>query len=283
MSHLDNEHIAGLIDGTITKKERETFLEHLSGCKECLTVYSETLKFIEEEKAENVPFGERLKITVRRFGDSMNALFPQKILIPAAVVLVLIVFITPILLNQIRQAKIREHQVGYIADSVTETETYALAPSTDEVYAAVRAGIFVEDLSLIVNISKEEMLQTKVAGMLGNQLKLFDTEENALSTDAGHVEKTNFETVVQRIGELMEKRSLSDAFQLGRFVEQTTLSTFKGKIPDPAIVDGFLQIARKYEHKFPVGVFKELEKMKKTTESTEVRELSGNIRKIFFD
>ncbi len=283
MKHLDDEDIAGLIDGTVNKKERKTFLKHLSQCKDCLTVYSETLKFIEDEKAVRVPFGEKLKITLQGVWESMGTLVPIKILIPTAAALVFILLITPILLNQLRQTGIRNHQVEFIAGRVTKTESYALAPSNDEVYAAVRAGIFVEDLSLLVNISKEKELKTKVAGMLSSQLELFDTEEKSLSRDAAHIEKKNFESVVQRIRELLENRSLYGPFQLGRFVEQSILSTFEGKIPGPEVVEEFLQIARKYETKFPVGVFKELNQMKKSTESLEIRKRSGNIRKIFFD
>ena len=69
MKHLEDEDIARMIEGKISKKERENFLKHLSQCETCLTLYSETLKFVEEDKKEkNLLRFPNLKELAPRFG-----------------------------------------------------------------------------------------------------------------------------------------------------------------------------------------------------------------------
>lgn len=289
MRHLEDEDIAGIIDKTISKKERETFLKHLSQCEMCRSIYSETLKFIEGEEKEKekekekvtVPFGEKIKITASRFGRAIETLIPKKVLVPAAA-LILILIITPFFLNHLHQKKIRNAQAGFIADRITDMESIDFAPSKDETYAAVRAGIFVEDLSLVVQTGDKQELRKKVAGRLNDELNiLFKSDAASLFPDLEHMEKKDLENVVQRIRELPEKRSLSELFQLGRFVEQTILSTFADKRPRPGDIQAYLSIARK--HQLPVGVSKDLENLGKSTKAGEIREFSRNIRKIFFE
>ncbi len=264
MRHLEDEDIAGIIDKTISKKERETFLKHLSQCEMCRSIYSETLKFIEGEEKEKVtvkvtvPFGEKIKITASRFGRAIETLIPKKVLVPAAAALIFILIITPILVNHFHQQEIRNAQAGFIADRITDMESADFAPSKDEKYAAVRAGIFVEDLSLVVQTSGKQELRKKIAGRLNDELNiLFKSDTASLFPDLEHIEKKDLENVVQHIRELLEKRTLSELFQLGRFVEQTILSTFADERPHPGDIRDYLQIARK--HQLPVGVSKDLE------------------------
>lgn len=284
MKHLEDEDIARMIDGTISKKERETFLKHLSECDTCLSVYSETLKFIEDEEKEKekIPFIEKIKILIRRFWHVTETIFPKKVLIPATAALIFILIITPILVNHFHQQEIRNAQAGFIADRIMDMESANFAPSEDETYAAVRAGIFVEDLSLVVQTSGKQELRKKIAGRLNDELKiLFKSEAASLFPDLEHIEKKDLEKVVQHIRELLEKRALSELFQLGRFVEQIILSTFADEPPQPEDIQKYLLIARK--HQLPVGISKDLENLGKSTKAGEIREFSRNIRKIFFE
>ena len=281
MKHLEDEDIAGMIDGTVSKKERETFLKHLSECETCLSVYSETLKFIEEEE-KKVPFIEKIRIAVQRFWQTMETILSKKVLIPAAAALILILIITPFFLNHLHQKKIRNARVGFIANLIMDMESARFAPSEDETYAAVRAGIFVEDLALVVQTSDKQELRKKIAGRLNDELKiLFKSDAASSFPDLEHIDKKNLEKVVQHIHELLERRSLSELFQLGRFVEQTILSTFADERPQPEDIQKYLLIARK--HQLPVGISKDLENLGKSTKAGEIREFSRNIRKIFFE
>lgn len=286
MKHLEDEDIAGLIDGTVTKKERETFLKHLSECETCLSVYSETLKFIEEEEKEKemekFPFIEKIKTLIQRFWQATGTFIPKKVLVPVAAVLIFLLIITPFLLNHLQQKKIRNAQVGFIASRIMDMESVGFAPTADEKYAAVRAGVFVQDLSLLVETSGKQELQVKIAGKLSDELDIiFKSEATSLFPDLEQMEKKNLEKALQHIRELLEEHSLSELFQLGCFVEQTILSTFADERPQADDIRKYLPIARK--HQLPVGVSKDLKKLKVSTRISEIRELSRNVRKIFYE
>lgn len=46
MSHIEDEDIARMIDGNISKMEREDFLRHFSECDSCLSIYTDALEFL---------------------------------------------------------------------------------------------------------------------------------------------------------------------------------------------------------------------------------------------
>jgi hypothetical protein len=54
MKHLEDEDIGKMIEGTISKKERENFLKHLSECSTCFEVYTDTLKFTMKERKPKI-------------------------------------------------------------------------------------------------------------------------------------------------------------------------------------------------------------------------------------
>jgi len=282
MKHLEDEDIARMIEGTISKKERENFLKHFSECETCLSVYSETFKFIEEEKkGKFILKFPNLKETVRRFGQAMDDIFTIKRLALAAAALVIIVLMGFVVLKKIHDMRIENAKIVCIKESVTEMEAYAFAPSEDERDAAVRAGNFVQDLSLLVN-SGEEELRMKIVNILIRELKMISKNEtDSLSRDLENIERKNFETVVQRIRELMEKRSLSELFQFGRFLEHSILSTFENKVPKQEDIEKYHRIVR--ENKFPPGVSKELKKLKKSSKNGEIREICMAIKEIFLE
>jgi hypothetical protein len=281
MRHLEDEDIARLIDGTIGKKEREDFLKHLSECETCLSVYSEALKFIEEEK-KKTPFIEKIKIPSQRFRQAVETIIPKRILIPAAAALIIILLMAPFVLNELQQRRIRNAKVEYIAYSIEEMETYAFSPSKDIIYAAVRAGIFVEDLSLLVNTGEKE-LKTKIATMLSGELKIFISETSALLKHVENIDRKNYKTIVRNIRALVEKRSLSELFRFGCFVEHSILSSYENKTPDQEDIDKYQQIAQKYKDKLPIGVFKELKKLTPTIEKEKSKTICIAIKQIFLE
>ena len=284
MRHLEDEDIARLIDGTISKKEREDFLKHLSECETCLSVYSETLMFLEKEKKRKTIW-ELLpnpKETADRFGNAIGTMFPKKRLIPALAVLIIILLMVPFVLNEFHKRRIKNAQVEFIAKSVEEMETYAFSPSKDEIAAAVRTGIFVEDLSLLVNTDEKE-LKTKIAKMLSGELKIFISETSALPQYLANIDRKNYKTIVQNIRDLVEKRSLSELFRFGCFVEHSILSTYENKTPDQEDIDKYQRIAQKYKDKLPIGVFKELKKLTPTIEKEKSKTICIAIKQIFLE
>lgn len=105
MKHLSDEDIARLIDGKTGKKERAAFLKHISDCEDCLTIYTETLEFIEAEKQEPTAatFPGPLEI-LSRIKQPVSSIFPGKkwILVPALAILLIVflLIIVPVILKQ---------------------------------------------------------------------------------------------------------------------------------------------------------------------------------------
>lgn len=84
MTHLTDEDIARLLDGHIDKQEREDFLHHFSQCHQCLTIYTETLKFIAAEKQKPAPVKlPRFLGIAPRIKQTIGFLFPGKRWVPA--------------------------------------------------------------------------------------------------------------------------------------------------------------------------------------------------------
>jgi hypothetical protein len=281
MRHLEDEDIARLIDGNISKKERETFLKHLSECETCLSVYSETLKFIEEDE-KKIPFTEKIKIPAQRFWQTIETIIPKKVLIPATAALIIILLMVPFVLNERHQRRIKNAQVEFIAKSFEEMETYPFSPSKDEIVAAVRTGTFVEDLSLLVNTGEKE-LKMKIVKKLNGELKKFISEKSSFPQYLVNIDRKNYETIVQNIRALIEKRSLSELFQFGCFVEHSILSTYENKTPNQEDIDKYQRIAHKYKGKLPIGVFKELKKLKPTIVKEKSKSICIAIKQIFLE
>lgn len=101
MTHLKEEDMARMISGNVGKKERRKFLEHLSRCEFCNQVFTETLRFFqEEERSEEV-----LKLPAyaakeeSRFRQVIDALFKRPILVPALAAVIIILLIVTFLLT----------------------------------------------------------------------------------------------------------------------------------------------------------------------------------------
>lgn len=280
MEHLEDEDIARMIDGTISKRERERFLEHLSGCDSCLTVYNESLKFVEQEgKEKSVLKMPNLGGIADRFWQTVKSIFATRRLIPVYAVLLIVVVLLPFLLKE-------NVQVKYIEDTTALLESrgvHSFVGSNNEMYAAVRAGIFTEELSLLVDYGGKEELRGKLVKWLINELKvLFSTGVDSLLPDLSNLEEGTFDAIVQRIRDMLEKRSLEELFQFGRFVEQGILSCTDGKRPLVEEVEKYRSlVASQYQDKLPPGVLKELNKFSAATGINESKEILTGIKDIF--
>ncbi len=81
MTHPTDEMAAGLVDGTISKEEREQVLNHLDQCEECRAVFAESLKFLQQEERTGI---------LEELPGGANKFRPAKVIPIAASVLIMI-------------------------------------------------------------------------------------------------------------------------------------------------------------------------------------------------
>jgi len=159
--------------------------------------------------------------------------------------------------------------------------TQGFAPSGNKPAAALRAGIFVEDLTLVVNAGGNENLKRKITKMLGSQLKIFTGAENSLLGELAAIEKKNLPRIVQRIQDLVKHRSLVELFGFGRFIENSLLLLFENKLPPQADIEKYLIIAR--EQDLPQGVLNNLEELKTVKNVEQGKKACIAIKNIFLE
>lgn len=281
MGHLKHEDMARMIGGNINKRARKKFLKHLSRCQSCSKVFTETLKFFEEEEGEQeevftLPV---LQKKFPRFLYSVGDFFANKKLRPAfaAVVLILVLLTLPFILT--RHGQISDQVQSIKERFLSPKSAYSFSGSPDEISSALRAGIFIEDLSVVVNHAKDKELKTKIGKRLIIQLRNISPEETDKlfpnPEDVGKLKKA-----VKNIERLIESRSLTEPFLFGRFLERTFLAAFQDKRPLPEDIEKFRQIARRPG--LPPAVLIELDKLKTATENDDIKDACEKIEKIFF-
>jgi hypothetical protein len=282
MNHLEIEDIGRLIDGNVRKQERKLFFKHLSECKACLTLYNETLKFMGDEKKSKslLKFPIPGKITVSGVYKAISTIFTMKRYQLALVAMLIILVMVPFMVKESSQQKIKNARIQYIENKIENIGSPAFFPSGGKIYTAVRTGIFIEDLSILVQTDGKEELQQKVKQMLGRELKQLPDKENPLLQELARLNKKNFAVMVQHIKELMEKQSLTEYFRFGRFIGQSIRATFENQIPKQEDIEKYRRVAQ--EFKLPPGVIKRLNKLKTTTDIKENRDIFIEIEEIFF-
>jgi hypothetical protein len=282
MNHLEIEDIGRLIDGNVRKQERKLFFKHLSECKACLTLYNETLKFMGDEKKSKslLKFPIPGKITVSGVCKAISTIFTMKRYQLALVAMLIILVMVPFMVKESSQQKIKNARIQYIENKIENMGSPAFFPSGGAIYTAVRTGIFIEDLSILVQTDGKEELQQKIKQMLGRELKQLPDKENPLLQELARLNKKNFAVMVQHIKELMEKQSLTEYFRFGRFIGQSIRATFENQIPEQGDIEKFRRIAQKF--KLPPGVFKRLSKLKTTKNVKENRDIFIEIEELFF-
>ena len=280
MEHIEYEDLGRLIDGNVRKQERKRFFKHLSECKACLTLYNETLTFMGEEKKKKSLLTFPILRKIKALWPAVNTIFTAKRYGLAFAAVLIILFTVPFIVNEFSQPGIKNAKIKYIENRIENSSSPAFFPSGSELYIAVRAGIFVEDFSVLVQTDGKVELQRKINRMLSRQLRQLADEKYSPLQDT-HLKKKNFSAMVQRIEELIKKQSLTELFHFGRFIGQSIHATFENQIPKQGDIEKYLRIAQKY--KLPPGVHKRLNKLKKNTGCKESRELFKEIEDVFFE
>jgi hypothetical protein len=258
MKHLEDEDIAKLIDGKTGKEEREIFLKHLSECKQCLTLYSQTLKFTRDDDKLKIPGFE--KTFISRFHlylwEMPREIFAVKKYRTAFAVTVLIILAGFFLLKDRSPVKIPGAVEQTIAENIADIENnpvYSFSGSKKD--AAVRIGIMTEDLSLVKNAGTNEKLRAKIADIMENRLKY-----SSLSPE-------------------LESTELRDYFRFGCLLERAVLACANNKRPGSGIVGECRRIA--VDKRLPARVIKELDKIETAAGIDGIKTIFSNIKKIF--
>ena len=287
MRHLEDEDIGRMIEGTISKKERENFLKHLSECSTCFEVYTDTLKYVEKER-------KRLSILklpiIEKIGAALHGLWlgirdwsanKKPVLVPAFIVLIIILLIVPFVLKELHNKRIENAKMQQIVMDIENMRIPTFSQTKDELYAALCAGIFVEDLTSVFNTGGNEELVTKICKILSYELRtIIKNQLDSIFRDLENIERKNLKSIIEDIEELIEKRSLSDPFGFGRFVELSILSSFENKLPSQNDIVKYERFLQKYKHKLPRGIFKELKKLKITNGVEESKKIFLDIKEI---
>jgi hypothetical protein len=260
MAHLKDEDMARLIEGRVNKRERADFLKHLSQCDACLDTYTETLKFVEGEKQR-----EKAEVTLAPIKRTAPRFWKYALPAAAAALLIILVLLPYLSVDNAR--------IKYVKRSAAEIEHFidnAFVSPPNREYAAVRAGILIEDLGLLVQAPGQREWTGKIVRMLAKNL---DIQLPAVGQE-------NFKMVLESIRQLLERESLAELFQLGRFIEYTILSTFEGEMPKPVDIGKFLAIAQ--THDLPPGVVKGLQGLEMAGGIEESRRICVSIKEVFF-
>lgn len=285
MKHIEIEDIGRLIDGNVSKQEKKQFLTHMSQCKTCLTLYNETLKFMGEDQKSKAPLKlPAFEEIISRIKHIFETIFTvRKYQLAAATSIIILV--TAAFLWQVFSGggtgKIEQAQIRHIENRVENLEIKAILPSLDKIYEAVRAGIFVEELSLLVRTNAPGELRIKILQILMAEIDRLTGDKNTIGKELTPIDKKNLDIMIRGIRELMEEYSLTELFQLGGFLEQSILATFENKTPHKEDIERYQQIVRTY--KLPPGVFKRLERIKRTNDLKETRNLLKEIEQVFFE
>jgi hypothetical protein len=286
MTHLKEEDMARMISGNVGKKERKKFLEHLSRCESCHKVFTDTLRFIaEEEKGEDIlrlP-GYSIKED-SRFRWVIDAMFKKPVLVPALAAAIIILLMVPFFITGPGPDSLkdkRENAKAFVSE-ITSQGPYNLAGSKNIIDSAVCTGIIVEDLFLFVKAPVQEQLSREMAEILMVELRnILKDDVVKLLPGLPNIKKEDLQKTVDSVEEQLVRRSLSEPYHLGRFLEQTLLETFDEKKPGEEEIDKYLQMAREME--LPAGVVTRLAELKKAPGFERIRSLCKEIKKIFFE
>jgi hypothetical protein len=185
-----------------------------------------------------------------------------------------------VLLKILPPGGVTHQKVEHIEKSAGENGLYTFSRSKDEMHAAIRAGIFMEDLSVIVNTTGKKGMKEKITNMLSGELKILVSEKSSLFKELVNIDTNNIKNVLNRIRELMDSRSYSELFSFGCFVEHSIFDTFENKKPGQKDIEKYQQIATKYN--LPQGIVIELEKLQKARDVKKSRKICIAIKEMLF-
>lgn len=286
MKHLKEEDMARMIGGDTNKRERKKFLKHLSRCESCNKVFTETLRFFDEEEKDE----ETLRLPAyetkedSRFRQVVDVMFKKPVLVPALAAVIIIVLIVPLFItgpgpNSLKDK--RDNTKEFVSE-ITSQGSYKLSGSKNIIDSAVCTGIIIKGLYLFVKELGDEDLYRQMVEILSVELKhILKDDMDKLFPGLLELERKDLRKTGDSIEEQLTKRSLAESFHFGRFLEQTLLDTFDEISPHKEEIDEYLQIARQLE--LPPGVIIRLEKLKESRDAETIRNLCKEIKKIFFE
>lgn len=287
MTHLDEADIARFAEGHVSESEHERFIMHLAKCEDCLKAVADTLTFLEEERRRNRSIMKLLnlknKTTHRDIQPSGSFYRTRKFVLAMAALVIILVLLPLLFVKKIPEnTKSNVAKIQYIEESIMKREgavSYGFAKSRDSLKAAIRAGFFIEDLNIIINVTHTEKLRAKVYKMLSDELEIVLKEAGTPSPELEKIEKRDFKRIVNDVQDIMKQRSLFKAYQFGRFVERSILETFENRLPKQKDIERYLMIAQQYE--FPQGVITNLENVQISAGPIENRKIWEKIKEIF--
>ncbi len=290
MKHFKAEEIARFAEGHVVKSEQEEFIAHLAACERCFKAYTDTVKFLEVENKNRFAskFPGLVKIKNALPGFWRDILIPFKtfktgkpLLIPSLAILIILLLGGPYVFKTLRHSRIEKAQFQQIERDIENMEARGFGPSRSEVFAAVRLGIFLEDLSLLVHSGSNRELESQIIDRLSSELKPVAGSSNPLIDNLPDTNRANFKEILKAIRELMERRALDEFFRFGGFLEHAILSSYANESPKPGDIDKYGEIARKYSLQFPPGVLKEWEKLNASPTNKKTREIFCDVKEIF--
>lgn len=258
MTHLKYEEIAKLVEGNVKGKDRQRFLNHISQCRDCSAVYSETARFMEEEGKikSTLTFPISVKLVPRTLRQAVGEIFTagKYRLAAAAIAVFLLLAVIPFVLKEPVHGRIEIARLAHIEANITQLETLSFTPARDEVYAAICRGILLEDLSVLDNISHEAALKQKLVNLLNRQ---------------------------PGTGQPLNRRQLAELTRFGRFLERSALDTFENKLPKPQDIAAYEHIAPDYH--LPRGIPIRLKELETAADAKEYRAVHKKITEIIFE
>ncbi len=304
ISHLDAEQMAALAEGNITGTEHETCLEHLSHCPACLKEYTALLDYVEKEKQQHSPWWKITHVTLPGFLQAARniklpqfAAFTPRFYVPAlAAAMAIIILLVPVILIELHHQAVLKQKIGYTAAMVQDIENsanYLISDTHNKITAAVRTGIFIEDIYFLAGIKDESKLLNDVVSLLDGALWEFLPGKMSL----GKIRLDHLYKHLDRIVKEWETppTPLHELFHFGRFLELSSLDTFAGKLPHVSDIEKYQEVAKKYQ--LPQGVHKGMERLSRIIAQAgpagktahrpslkmleECRETCSNIKKIF--
>lgn len=285
MTHLEDKDIAKFAEGNVDQNTRKKFLIHISECDSCLKAYTDTLRFVEEERRGKflLKFPILKKIFQYPYTQPIDVLFKRKVYLPAFAALVLILVSLPFVVRMLKDNEITAAKLKYIEESImnlNDLKPYTFSPSSDTFYAALRAGFFTEELNVVLPSKNKKELGTTISRLLTNELKIIaGNKPGSLFPGPGEIRRDNFKKAVNNIRDGMEAVSLSELYQFGRFVERSLLATFENKLPNRKEIKKYRESLKHYG--LPKGVFEKLEELETAADIENIRELWKGIKDIF--
>lgn len=185
MKHIEDEDLARLLDGRVSKKERKRLRQHISECSKCFDLYTESLKSIMIEERKESPSPVSGSNTAHIIWKKIRDFFTVKRyrLALAAFLIILMVFL-PNVLKELSRRNHREkwafevfERMKNIADKVDERPPRLVILKADSkdipnAFAAPDGSIIINSklLEFCCSDTQKEKGDVRLAFILGHEL-----------------------------------------------------------------------------------------------------------------